>query len=333
MGYGIDRMPFLIIGRAGMDLYADPPGARTEEAAGFSAALGGSAANIAAGIARLGGAASLATTISEDAIGRYTLNQLRAYGIDTRHVRAVGGEARNSLALVETRAENCQSVIYRNCAADFAFNPDDAAAIDFSRFGTVVITGTCFALEPSRSATFSLIEIARKAGKTIVLDLDYRPYSWRSADEARQIYRKAAMLCDCVIGNDDEFAVTAGRDGLAYAAELSRTSARIAIYKRGSLGAITFADGGSIATGIYPVQALKPTGAGDAFLAAFLMGLAEGRSLENAVLRGSAAAAVVVTRVGCAPAMPDAAELDSFIAAQPPLTGKHKAIDHAYPAV
>ena len=78
---------FLVLGRAGMDLYADPPGAETEHASSFSAALGGSAANIAAGIVRLGGKASLATAVSDDAVGRFTVNELKRYGIGTEHIK------------------------------------------------------------------------------------------------------------------------------------------------------------------------------------------------------------------------------------------------------
>jgi 5-dehydro-2-deoxygluconokinase len=59
---------------------------------------------------------------------------------------------------------------------------------------------------------------------------------------------------------------------------------------------------------------LKPTGAGDSFLGALIAGLAAGRTVRDAVLRGSAAAAMVVARVGCAPAMPTVAELDAFLA-------------------
>ncbi|MDH3262611.1 MAG: PfkB family carbohydrate kinase, partial [Paracoccaceae bacterium] len=64
---------FLVLGRAGMDFYADPPGTRVEAATSFLAALGGSSANIAAAITRQGGTASLVTTISDDAVGQFCL--------------------------------------------------------------------------------------------------------------------------------------------------------------------------------------------------------------------------------------------------------------------
>jgi len=68
-----------------------------------------------------------------------------------------------------------------------------------------------------------------------------------------------------------------------------------------------------IHTGAFKVDALKPTGAGDACMAGFLIAMARGHSLRGSIVRGSAAAAIVVTRVGCAPAQPTADELDRFV--------------------
>jgi 5-dehydro-2-deoxygluconokinase len=308
---------FLVMGRAGMDLYADPPGTRTENAQKFTAALGGSAANIAAGIGRLGGSASLITAVSDDSVGRYVINELKRYNIDSKNVRRVGGEARNSLAVVETRAANCQSVIYRNGAADFEISPDDIMSIDMSGFAALVMTGTSLAKEPSREAAFAAIDRAKVAGMPIALDIDYRPYSWGSALEAAETYKRAAGLSDIVVGNDDEFRVMAGEEGMSYARKLSETSAAIVIYKMGERGSVTFHDGIAFETGIYPVTALKPTGAGDAFMAGFLTSLSTGHEINLAVQRGSAAAAIVVTRVGCAPASPALRELEDFMAITP----------------
>ena len=81
----------------------------------------------------------------------------------------------------------------------------------------------------------------------------------------------------------------------------------------GERGAVTFTGAGSFETGIFPVEALKPTGAGDAFLAGFAASLAAGKSLEVSVRRGAAAAAIVVSRVGCAPAMPTLDALEAFL--------------------
>ncbi len=310
---------FLVIGRAGMDLYPDPPGTKTEEAQQFFACLGGSSANIAVAINRHGGRSALVTSVADDAIGRFAQNELDKYGVDRTHVRRVGGEARNSLAVVETRVEDHQSVIYRNGAADFEMTLADVAAVDYAPYSALITTGTVFAAEPSRGATFHAFDLAREAGLPLIFDVDYRPYSWPSAEVAAETYSRAAAMCDIIIGNDIEFGFMAGgyEKGLDKARELARTTAQIVVYKMGEEGAITITPDTEFRTGIYPVDALKPTGAGDSFMGGFIAALASGHSLKDAVLRGSACASIVVSRVGCAPAMPTTEELEAFLSSHP----------------
>lgn len=312
----IKQNSFIIIGRAGMDIYPDPPGTKTEDAVSFFTCLGGSSSNIAVALVKQGGEAALVTTVSDDAVGRFAANQLHKYGINADHVRPVKGEMRTSLAVVESRVEDHQSVIYRNNAADFYMEDADVTAVDYGHYGCFITTGTVLALDPSRTATFKALDLAKAAGLPIVFDIDYRPYTWASAQEAQDVYSRAARYCDIVVGNDDEFGVMAGgKDkGLAFAEQLAISTATIVIYKMGEKGSITFTHDGSFETGIFPVTALKPTGAGDAFMGGFMAGMAAGHSVEICVQRGSAAAAFVVARVGCAPAMPTHAELDDFIA-------------------
>jgi 5-dehydro-2-deoxygluconokinase len=102
------------------------------------------------------------------------------------------------------------------------------------------------------------------------------------------------------------------------ARSLVAEGAQVVVYKMGEKGAVTITREGEYATGIYPNKALKPTGAGDSFLGAFLAGLADGLPVKASVLRGSAAAAMVVARVGCAPAMPTRTMLDCFLATHSP---------------
>ncbi|MEP0943236.1 MAG: 5-dehydro-2-deoxygluconokinase [Rhizobiaceae bacterium] len=311
--------PFLIIGRAGMDFYADPPGTRTEDATKFVSHLGGSSANIAVGLTKQGGQAALVTSVSDDSVGRFCINQLKHYGVDATHVLSVGGEARNSLAVVETRLHNTQSVIYRNGAADFEMTVEDIDRIDFGQYGALITTGTVLAAEPSRSATFHAFDKAKAAGLPIIFDVDYRPYSWPSAAVASDVYSRAGAMCDIVVGNDEEFDFMAGEKGkgLQKAESLSQQSAAIVVYKMGEKGAITFAGEERLETGIYVVEALKPTGAGDAFMGTFLAGLSQGKPVKESVLRGSASAAIVVSKVACAPAMPTPDQLEEFLNQHP----------------
>ncbi|MGB3688649.1 MAG: 5-dehydro-2-deoxygluconokinase [Jannaschia helgolandensis] len=309
---------FLIVGRAGMDFYPDPPGTRTEDAESFVSCLGGSSANIGVALVKQGCKAALVTRVSDDAIGRFAINQLDRYGVDRTCVKPVGGEARNSLAVVETRMEDHQSVIYRNGAADFEMTVADVEAARYSGRSALITTGTVFAADPSRTAAFRAFDLARSADIPLIFDIDYRPYSWTSPQIASDVLSRAGDLCDVIIGNDVEFGFMAGdyEKGLEKARTLAEQG-KLIVYKMGEKGAITFHDGDEIRTGIYRTDALKPTGAGDSFMGGFIAGLANGHDVKSAVLRGSASAAMVVARVGCAPAMPTTLELEAFLANHP----------------
>ena len=315
-----------VLGRVGIDLYADPPGSSIEECEHFRAAMGGSSANIAVAIVKGGGAAALVTRVSDDAVGRRCLRELDAYGIDRTHVATEGGEARNSLAIVESRVEGFQSTLYRNGAADFAMKEDDVAAIPFERVATLVLTGTVLAAEPSRSAAMSAIDRAGEANVPVVFDVDYRPYSWPSAEFAARTLGAVVERATLVVGNDDEWDWLAGAqpayadragDGSATGQGLALAKAegerRLVVYKLGPEGSRTFSPGGSFDTPVFPVKAMKPIGAGDSFLGTVLASLQRGNEPEVALRRGSAAAAITVSRFGCAPAIPTTDEVNTFL--------------------
>ncbi|SLN48627.1 5-dehydro-2-deoxygluconokinase [Ruegeria meonggei] len=316
---GIKGNRFAVFGRAGMDMFADPVGVKSEDAETFRADLGGSSANICAGLVKLGSQATLITSVSDDAVGRFCLNRLQHYGVDTQYIRVLGGEYRMSLAVYESRIENFQNVIYRNGAVDFQVTEEDMDKIDYSAFTAAISAGTVFAAEPSRSATFRAFDNARAAGLPVIFDIDYRPYSWPSPEVAADVLSRAGEASDLIVGNDEEFGFMAGgiEKGFEKAKELAKAPGRIVIYKMGEQGAVTLMDGEEIRTGIYPVTAVKPNGAGDSFMAGLLASIAAGHSLRDAVMRGSACASIVVSQPGCAPAMPTTPELDAFLASHP----------------
>ena len=101
----------LVAGRAGMDLYASPVGTSIENAINFSSQLGGSAANIAAGLAAQGVNVNLLAGISDDAIGKFVRNCCQRLGIGTELLRIIP-EVRNTLAIVDTMHEKTQAIIY-----------------------------------------------------------------------------------------------------------------------------------------------------------------------------------------------------------------------------
>ena len=324
----IQKGRFLSVGRAGLDLYPEPVGTKTKDATHFSADLGGSAGNIAVALARHGKSAALVSVLSADPVGVFTKTRLEHYGVDTDCLRFSDGKheglARNSLAIAETRPDDAEVVIYRNDATDLLLSEENVVALDYNHSAALIVTGTAISADPSRKAVFTAARQANAAGCPVIFDVDFRRDAWQSVEDAAHIGREFAVLCDIVIGNDDEFDVLATgtkQDGMSYASELAG-DVGLVLYKQGASGCQTLYidtahEKNSLTIskyGIFNVSIAKPFGAGDSFMGAFLAALHAGISLDDAVIRGAAAAAIVVSRAGCASAMPDKDTLDNFMA-------------------
>ena len=307
--------PIYCLGRAGMDLYPEPEGVITEDAEQFCADMGGSAANIAVALSRQGASAALLTVFSDDQVGRFVIRKCADYGVDTGSCRTQTGLCRNSLAIAETKPVDPAVVIYRNQAADLELTSEDVSSVDFSAAGGLVVTGTALSGEPSASAVSAAISTAKQADCPVIIDIDYRANAWPTAEDAALRMASELARVDVLVGNDDEFAVLCGGDkdkGLSVARKFA-ASGQLVLYKMGEQGCWSFYQGREMETGIFPVTLAKPFGAGDAFLGNVLARLSQDANIRASVIQGSAAAAFVVARPGCASAMPDKQELSQFM--------------------
>ena len=302
------RIDALVIGRAGLDLYPTPAGTKTYDAESFMTDMGGSAGNIAAAMARQGAQVALAAPVSDDPVGKFVLNKLEAFGIQHINAANIDDQARTSLALAELVDQGSETVIYRNNAADFSLSSRD---IDpwVNAAPLTVVTGTALAKEPSRAACLGALTKSDCA----ILDLDYRPYSWTSAESAARVYQAAGIEASIIVGNDEEFAVFEPGQAPRKTAEALASQGKTVIFKEGAKGCTALqAHAKPLFVPPYLVDALKPFGAGDAFLGTTLVALSAGMELEDALRNGAAAAALVVQRPGCASAMPDQGEVQAF---------------------
>ena len=219
----IQKNNFLLIGRAGVDIYPDPPGTKTENANTYVTHLGGSSANMGVQLKKYGGSCSLLTRVSNDALGKFALNQLDHYGVNRDLIKLEDNESRISFAIVESTVVDHQSIIYRHKASDLFLNKNDIDNSNLQNYECILITGTSLAAEPSRSAVLYALKLAKEKNIPVIMDIDYRPYTWESKDKAKEIYNLAGDFCSGIIGNDDEFAVVSGsyHNGLNYAKKLA----------------------------------------------------------------------------------------------------------------
>jgi 5-dehydro-2-deoxygluconokinase len=147
-----------------------------------------------------------------------------------------------------------------------------------------------------------------------ILDLDYRPSLWADVESARAMAERAISRATIVVGNREECAVAVGTDDPDRAADrLLEAGARLAIVKLGADGSLMATATERLRIPATPIDVVCGLGAGDAFGGALCHGLLNGWGLEQIGRTANAAGALVSTRLTCADAMPDVAELTEMM--------------------
>ena len=164
-----------VLGRIGYDLYAVEREVPLPEAQTFTRHLGGSSANIAVGLSRLGLKVGIISSVGDDLMADYLLKFLSSEKVDTRFVRRVAGYG-TSLCLTEiSKTHGFRQVFYRHRPADsqVAIGEEELAAIRAARM--FVTNGTSLQEGPSRTATERALSAASDAGVQTVLDVEDHP--------------------------------------------------------------------------------------------------------------------------------------------------------------
>jgi 5-dehydro-2-deoxygluconokinase len=310
-------MEVAILGRIGYDLYSEEPHVPLAQARRFSRYLGGSSANMAVGLARLGAKTGIVAALGADALSEFLLNFLRAERVDTAHVKTTPGYL-PSLCLTEVSPpDRFPQVFYRRDPADTQLEIDDEDLKYISSGQMFITNGTSLCGSPSRESTYRALERAKAAGCRVVLDIDYRPMSWRNSEEAGLAIRLALPLIDVLIGNDLEIKLVGGEADLDRAvAAIRERRLPMLVSKLGSAGTRVYAGETSVFLPPYKVPVVSTIGAGDGFASGFLYGVLRGMPVEQCLHHGNAAAAIVVSRLSCSEAMPTLSEVEQLIQEQ-----------------
>lgn len=312
---------FAAVGRLCIDLNANEINRPMEETVTFTKYVGGSPANITIGMARLGLKTAFIGKIANDQMGRFIEGYLQGEGIDTSNVVVDDTGAVTGLAFTEIKSPSeCSILMYRDNAADLLLKPEEVSGEIIAQAKLLLISGTALAQSPSREAVFQALDYAKKYGAIIAFDLDYRPYTWKSAEETAVYYNLAAEKCDILIGTREEFNQmemfdsNVEHDDRITASKWFNYRAKIAIIKHGKEGSIAYTkDGSEHRAKSYPAKVVKTFGAGDSYAAGFLYGIMQGWTLEKSMEFGSAAACVVISSHSCSDAMPTTKQVYEYI--------------------
>ena len=298
----------------------------------FAKYIGGSPTNTAVGAARLGLRAALITRVGADHFGRFILEELAREGVDTRGV-TTDPKRLTALAILGIRdRERFPLLFYRQDCADMAIEAKDIDPAFIASPKAVLINGTHLSAPNVFEASLRAATVARAAGGKVVFDIDYRPVLWgltapdlgenRYVADAGVTARlsQAIGLCDLIVGTEEEFQILGGEaDALSALRAVRRQTAAVLVCKRGAQGCVAFAGevgadfAGGVARAGFDIEVFNVLGAGDAFMSGFLRGWLRDEPLDVCCDYANACGAIVVSRHGCAPAMPIWWELDAFL--------------------
>ncbi len=321
----------LCFGEALIDFVPLQPGQRLSEVETFARVPGGAPANVAAAVARLGGDAGFAGQVGQDAFGDCIRATLDGIGVSTRWLRQTPS-AKTALAFVTLSADGDRDfAFYRDPSADMLFPAAGVAPEWFTghglfHFGTLSLTHP-----ESRAATDRAVRLARAAGWLVSFDPNARLDLWPAPAAFVEATRARLPSCHIVKLADDELALIGGGSSVSPRLILDR-GPQVLLLTGGRGGARLVTAGGlDLHVPGLAVEVVDTTGAGDAFVAAFLFELARreitpstlGGALANeAAMRdcltfANAAAALAVTSRGGIPAMPAAEDVRALIAHGP----------------
>lgn len=313
------ELDMILLGRVTIDFNPVDYYKPLSESITFKKYLGGSPANIAVGMARLGKKIGFIGKVSDDPFGDFVTGYFEKEGIDISHISRCRKGEKLGLTFTEILSETASSILmYRDQIADLKLHVDDVEEEYIKRSKALLISGTALAQSPSREAALKAAILAKKNHTRIIYDIDYRPYNWKDQDEMSVYSSMIAQNSDIILGSREEFDRTErliGTDGTdeQTAGYWHGQGARIVVIKHGKEGSSAYTqDGHHYSVKPFPVKMLKSFG-GDSYAAAFLYGILEGWEMDECLEFGSASAALLVASHGCSEDMPSAEKIKAFI--------------------
>ena len=318
----------ICLGRAAVDFYGQQIGSTLENMGSFAKYLGGSSANIAYGCSKLGLSSAMLTRVGNEHMGRFVRNELESVGVDTSHVITDNERLTGLVVLGIQDKETFPLIFYRKDCADMAISETDFTKEFIASSRALLITGTHFSSDNTYKTSMKAIEYAKDSDTQVIVDIDYRPVLWGltelgdgesrfiASDDVSKHLQTILPHCDVIVGTEEEIHIAGGSENTITAlSKIRQISNSIIVLKLGPLGCTVITSDIPNSTDDFNVikgnrvDILNVLGAGDAFISGFLRGYLRSESLEKSANYANASGALVVSRHGCAPAIPSENEL------------------------
>lgn len=284
------------------------------DAPAFKKAPGGAPANVAVGIAKLGGNAAFIGKVGDDEFGYMLVDVLKENRVETQGCR-FDAHARTALAFVTLREDGEREfMFYRNPSADMLFEPHELDVELISQASIIHYGSISLITQPSRSTHMEALRIAKEAGAILSYDPNLRLPLWPSAEAAKEGIQSIWSMADIVKVSDEEVIFLTGGDPTDDENNMTlfHPECKLMLVTEGGEGCRYYTKDFKGKVSGLKVQVVDTTGAGDAFCAGLLSQLVkdpslmedEGR-LRDALKFANACGAITTTERGAIPALPD----------------------------
>jgi sugar/nucleoside kinase (ribokinase family) len=289
----------LCVGELLVDMIAASYGDLTE-CREFQRFAGGSPANIASNVRKLGFTAGLVAAVGADAFGDFLIKSVREVGLDSSLIQRRSDES-TSLVVINRTTASPTPIFYRNSDFKITVTPDLMEKV----LDSSILHLSCWPLsaEPARSSAKAMIAAAHGRGAMVCLDPNYHPAIWGDRREAQELLELTMPFVDIAKPSEDDANRLFGFDDPErHLRRFLGMGAKVVVMTLGKDGAIA-SDGeetreySSLARDIVDV-----TGAGDAFWSGLYSGMLGGRSLDESIRVGLAVCAIKLRTVG--PSLP-----------------------------
>jgi fructokinase len=273
----------LTIGEILIDFISLEKAETLRDAFTFRKYLGGSPANIAVNVVKLGGKSALIAKCGIGAFGTFLKSELRRSGVDAQYL-VMDHRVHTSFMFISRTSQTPDFEASRN--GDYKIEPNEIPSQAIQRAKIVHASTFALSRQPLRSSIQKAFEIAQKHNKIISLDPNYSPMIWPNYQEAKLIVPKMMKYASIIKPSLDDAQrfFGEGQSPEEYIQLYHAMGPKTVVFTMGSKGIMLSEDGQITFIPSRQIEVIDATGAGDSFWAGFLIALIDGNSLKRSAL-------------------------------------------------
>jgi fructokinase len=295
----------LAIGEILIDFISTEPADSLLQAAAFRRMQGGSPANLAVNLSRLGKRAALLAKMGAGAFGQFLKAEMQRSGVLTDYLLLDPG-VQTSLVFVSQTSGTPDFEPFRS--GDYQLTPENVPEQAIQRTRLLHTTTWPLSRQPSRSAVFQAVQLARQLGKPVSIDPNYSPKVWPEAQDALRTLEEVYRYVTLTKASLDDAGRLFGSGGTAesYIQRFHNLGPETVVFTLGKQGSL-LSHRGQIVCHLpaRPVQVVDATGAGDSFWAGFLTALLDDEPLERCLRFAREVVELKLQTIGTLPAAID----------------------------